>query len=197
MDFDTIIRTRRSIRRFRQDPIDKAVLLTLIEAARCAPSAANRQPIRYVVVDNLPLCSRVFEQLAWAAYVQPKRNPPPSREPVAYIVVLVDHAVTPAQFASADVGAAVENVLLLAWAKGIGSCWLGSINRDNLKDLLRIPDHLHIDSVIALGVPDETPVMEDALPDSVKYYLDDNNTLHVPKHRLIDITHYNKFGTKI
>jgi hypothetical protein len=85
-----------------------------------------------------------------------------------------------------DAGAAIENLLLAAWEKGLGGCWIASIDRDRLRTILNVPEHLDIDSVISLGYPAEQPVGEE-MTDSVKYYLDDDDTLHVPKRRLADI----------
>ena len=197
MDVWQAIESRRSVRRFSRQPISKQILLELIEAARCAPSAANRQPLEFVIVNSDDLKVKVFAQLAWAAYVQPRRDPPAGKRPVAYIVVLVHSDKAMAKWSKADAAAAIENILLAAQGKGIGSCWLGSIKRDKLREILEIPDKYDIDSVIALGYPDEQPVMENCKGESIEYYLDDNDVLHVPKRPLRTITHMNKFGSTI
>jgi nitroreductase len=197
MDVWQAIKSRRSVRRFSRQPISKQILLELIEAARCAPSAANRQPLEFVIVNSDDLKVKVFAQLAWAAYVQPRRDPPAGKRPVAYIVVLVHSDKAMAKWSKADAAAAIENILLAAQGKGIGSCWLGSIKKDKLREILEIPDKYDIDSVIALGYPDEQPVMENCKGESIEYYLDDNDVLHVPKRPLRSITHMNKFGSLI
>lgn len=197
MDFSELIKTRRSIRRFKPTPIDRSTLIELLDAARSAPSAANRQPLEYVLVVEPAVVQKLFEQLAWAAFVQPKRNPPQGSRPVAYIVVLVNTDRRLASFGPVDAAAAIENILLAAWSKGIGSCWLGSIHRDNIRKLLAIPDSLEINSVVALGYPGEQPITEDAKDSSdeaVRYYLDDADRLHVPKRTLNSISHLNRYG---
>lgn len=197
MDVREAIRRRRSIRRFKQEPISKEVLLEVVEAGRCAPSAANRQPIEFVVVNSEERRNEIFAQLAWAAYVQPRRDPPAGKQPVAYIIVLVNRERAMAKFGSVDAAAAIENILLAAQGNQIGSCWLGSINRDKIREILEIPDKYDIDSVVALGYSDEQPVMEDCRTDSIEYYLDDNDVLHVPKRPLRTIIHMNKFGSLV
>jgi len=197
MDIFEIIKTRRTIRLFKQDPISEEVLTELLEAARCAPSAANCQPLEYIIVTQTEKVTAVFDQLAWAGYVRPRRDPPASKHPVAYIIVLVHTEKALAEFGKVDAAAAIENILLAAQGKGIGSCWLGSINRDELREILDIPDKYDIDSVVALGYPDEAPVMEDCKGDSIEYYLDDKDVLHVPKRPLPSITHINKFGSPV
>jgi len=193
MDFPEVIRSRRSIRRFKNKPIGRHTVYELLEVGRYAPSAANRQPLEFVIVDDRDVAEKIFEQLAWGTYVRPNRNPAAGNRPVAYIVVLVNHSISEARFCTADAAAAIENMLLAAWSKGIGSCWLGSVQRENVKKILSIPEGLEIDSIIALGYPDETPVTEDAEGDSIKYYLDENDRLHVPKRKLADIAHLNKY----
>ena len=188
MDVWQAIRGRRSIRWFKQEPISKVLLVELVEAGRCAPSAANRQPLEFIIVNSEEQRSKIFAQLAWAGYVRPRRDPPAGKQPVAYIIVLVNRERALAKFGSVDAAAAIENILLAAQGNQIGSCWLGSIN---------IPDKYDIDSVVALGYPDEQPIMEDCKGDSIEYYLDDKDTLHVPKRPLPSITHMNKFGSLV
>jgi len=197
MDVWEAIESRRSVRRFRQEAISKETLLELIEAARCAPSAANRQPLEFVIVNSEEQTFQIFAQLAWAGYVRPRRDPPAGKRPVAYIIVLVHTEKAMAEFGKVDAAAAIENILLAAQGKGIGSCWLGSINKEKLREILDIPDKYEIDSVVALGYPDEQPVMEDCKGESIEYYLDDKDMLHVPKRPLRSITHMNKFGLLI
>jgi len=183
------IRTRRTIRLFQPTPIPPAALRELVDAARVAPSAANLQPLEFVGVRDPEIVSRVFPALAWAGYVAPRRTPPEGQRPVAYIVVLINRKIRDSG-GHHDAGAAIENLLLAAWEKGLGGCWIASIDRDRLRTILNVPEHLDIDSVISLGYPAEQPVGEE-MTDSVKYYLDDDDTLHVPKRRLADILHEN------
>ena len=192
MGFLELIKSRRSIRRFEQKPIDRNMLVELVETARSAPAGANIQSLEYIIIDEPAMVGSVFEQLAWAGHVQPKRNPTQGQEPVAYIVVLADTTIK--KNAAADAAAAIENMLLTAWSQQIGSCWLGTINRDRIRTILTIPENYKIDSIVALGLSAEKPIMEDCIGDDTRYYLDDNDVLHVPKKPLKKITHNNKFG---
>lgn len=188
--YDLII-SRRSIRQFKQEPVSRDILQKLINASRLAPSAANRQPLEFVVVDEEKIRKEVFTCLKWAAYIAPEGNPKPGHEPVAYIVVLVNSEIREKGF-EWDVGAAIENMILAALEKGIGSCWLLSVDREKLREILNIPENHKIDSVLALGYPDENPVIED-MKDSIKYWKDQAGQLHVPKRKLEDVIHFNKF----
>ncbi len=186
-----IILKRRSIRRFQQRLIPFEVLEKLVNAARVAPSASNLQPLEYVVVNDKDLLPEIYSTLKWAGYIAPKGNPPEGEKPTAYIVVLVNIRISDSGY-ERDVGAAVENILLAALEEGIGSCWIGSINKKRLRKILNIPHFLAIDSVIALGYSTESPLMEE-MTNSIKYWKDESGTLHVPKRKLKDILHRNKF----
>ncbi len=193
MDAIEAIKSRRTIRRFKQTRIERAKLLELIDCARRSPAGGNFQAIEYVIVDEPQICKRIFACLAWAGHVRPRRNPAPHQEPTAYIVVLADNEIKKYESAAADAAAAIENILIAAHAMGIGSCWLGSVNRDEVRNILQVPDNFTIDSVIALGVPDESPVMDDCSDHNTKYRLDENDVLHVPKRTVESITHFNSF----
>lgn len=193
MDVIEFIKSRRSIRRFSQEKLSRELLTEFIEAARHAPAGANIQSLEYIVVDDPGPCAELFEALAWAGHIKPKRNPAPAQRPVAYIIVLSDNSVK--QHAAVDAAAAIENILLAAWGRGVGSCWLGLIDRKKISQIFGIADKYNVDSVIALGRPAEKPVAEDAKSADTKYYLDDNDILHIPKRTLKRILHFNKFGS--
>jgi nitroreductase len=187
--YETIL-SRRSIRCFKQKPIDIRLLKRFVNAARVAPSAANLQPIEYFIVCKKKLCEQVFETLGWAGYIKPKWTPDKSERPTAYIVMLIREDIN--KYYKWDVGLSAENIMLVAEEQNIGSCILLNINRTRLREILGISDSFYIDSVIALGYKSETAIMEDMF-DSVEYYRDEKKVLHVPKRKLSDILHINKF----
>lgn len=187
--YEAII-SRRTIRRFKQKPVDIKLLKRFVNAARVAPSAANLQPLEYFVVTEKKLCFQIFETLGWAGYIKPKWTPDKSERPAAYIVILVRDDLN--KYYKWDVGLSAENIMLVAEEQNIGSCILLNINRKKIREILDIPDSLYIDSVIALGYKSETAIMEDMI-DSLEYYRDENEMLHVPKRKLTDILHINKF----
>jgi nitroreductase len=188
--YDVII-SRRSIRRFKQKPLDLPVLKKYVNAARLAPSAANLQSLEYFIVTEKRLCAQLFETLGWAAYIQPKWVPEENERPTAYIVILVKDTKNP--YYQRDVGLATENIVLAAEADGLGSCILCNIQREKIREILKIPQSLTVDSVLALGYKAETSVVED-MKDSVKYWRDEHEILHVPKRKLKDIMHVNTFS---
>lgn len=191
MSLYDLITSRRSIRQFKSEPIPKDILKKLVNAARLAPSAANLQPLEFIVVDDEAIRKEIFSCLRWAAYIAPEGNPKPGQEPVAYVVVLVNRNIRDRGF-ERDAGAAIENLILAAWEKGIGSCWVISIDRSRVHEILGIPDEYSIDSIVALGYPAEMPLLED-IKDSIKYWKDREGRLHVPKRKLERVIHFNRF----
>lgn len=183
--------SRRTVRQFTARPISDEILENLVNAGRLAPSGANLQPLEFIVINDEAVRKEVFPCLKWAAYIAPEGNPRPGQEPVAYVIILVNGEIRPQGF-EWDVGAAMENMILTAWDEGIGSCWLLSINRDRLRQILSVPENYRIDSVLALGYPAEKSVIEE-LTDSVKYWKDEQGRFHVPKRALKDVIHRNGF----
>lgn len=189
--YDLIV-SRRTIRQFKPLPVARPVLEKLINAARLAPSAGNLQPLEFIVVDDEETREKIFTCLRWASYIVPEGNPKPGNEPVAYIISLVNLGVREKGY-EYDVGAAVENMILAALEEGIGTCWLISVERQKVAEILGIPEDYRVDCVLALGYPAENPVAEE-LKDSAKYWKDKEGILHVPKRNLRDIIHFNKFS---
>jgi nitroreductase len=185
------IRKRRSIRRFKNKKIPYKILEKLVDFARLAPSGSNLQPLEYIIVDRKDLVGEIFKILKWAGYIYPKGNPPEGEEPRAYIVVLVNKEIREKGYEH-DSGLAIENICLAAEGMGLGSCIIGSIDRAKLREILGIPRKMIIDLIVALGYPNEKPIMEETYSD-IKYWKDEKNVLHVPKRRLSLILHRNGY----
>jgi nitroreductase len=187
--YDLIIK-RRSIRRFKQRKISLKILKKIVNAGRLAPSAGNLQPIEYIIVNDKEICEKIFECLRWAAYLN-NWIPSEKERPTSYIILLVNTNIKKENF-DFDCGAAAENICLAALYFKIGSCILTSIDKDRIRKILKVPRSHLINSVIALGYPKEKAVAENMKKD-IKYYRDEKGVHHVPKRKLEDIIHLNKF----
>ena len=130
MNVYNAILARRSIRRFKQQPIDKELLIKFVDAARIAPSAANLQPLEYIVVNDKKVCEEIFDTIAWAAYIKPTWAPSEEERPTAYIIILTKDIDN--KWYTRDVGLASENIVLMTESENIGSCILCSINNKNV-----------------------------------------------------------------
>jgi len=147
--YETIL-ARRTIRKFKQEKIQDSTLRKLINAARHAPSAANMQPIKYIVLNDEEKVNEVFKYVKWAAYIAPHGTPSENEKPVAFIIILIDTEIKKSGY-ELDVGAAAQNIMLAAWEEGIGTCWIASVDRDAVRKALNIDERYMINSVIALG----------------------------------------------
>lgn len=194
MDVKEAIKKRRTIRRFKQQELPEEILESFVDAARVAPSGGNMQPLEFIVVNEKNLIDSIFPLLGWAIYFGPDGPPPEGRRPVSYIAVIYNKDIkTPTPVY--DAGAAIENILLLATSEGIGTCWIGSVKRKELAKILNLSYNYEVDSVIALGYPDESSVIEE-FEGSIKYWKDADGKMHVPKKNIKDILHFNKFFKK-
>jgi nitroreductase len=182
-----LIRNNRSYRRFHQEiSIELETLKKLVDLTRFCASAANLQPLKYILSCKPEMNAVIFEQLSWAAYLKEWAGPPEGERPAAYIVMLGDTTV--AKSFGCDHGIVGQTILLGAVEKGLGGCMIGSVRRKELGEALAIPEHLQILLVIALGKPKETVVIETVGSDGdIKYWRDDQGVHHVPKRSLDEI----------
>lgn len=191
--YNTII-SRRTIRKFRQKPIELSVLKRMVNAGRLAPTAGNIQPLEYIVVVEDELRERIFPNVRWAQYIAPEGNPKKNEQPAAYIIILVNREIYLTSYYRYDVGASAQNITLTALEVGIGCCWIGSFNRKEVKYILKVPNGYIVDLVLALGYPLENPQYYDIEKGkSTKYNKDTLGVLHIPKRKLDDIIHINFF----
>jgi len=190
MDTMDVLYARRTIRKFTQEPIPKQILTRIVEVARLAPSANNRQPLRYLIVNDPGLCDQVFAHTRWAGMLGPAGTPKEGERPTAYILLLVDTELD-WRWSAHDIGAAAQTIMVAAQNHRIGTCWMGAIDKAAIASLLDIPGKYRLDTLISMGYPAERSVYEDEQGD-VKYYKDEQDTLHVPKRRLEDILWYNQ-----
>jgi nitroreductase len=189
---------RRSIRRFKNKAVPYQVLEKCIDAARLAPSGRNQQLCEYIVINDAKVLPGIFENIGGSAKLpSDKGGPNPSQTPQAYTIVLINKTlegdVNRRRVTLYDVGMAAENIILTALEQGIGCCPILMFNEQDLKLLLEIPDGYDIALVIAMGYSDESPVA-DIATDSLNVRVDEKGLRHVPKRKLADIIHRNKFG---
>jgi len=184
---EDLIRKNRSCRRFIQSrSLDMNMLNELVNLARLSASAANLQPLKYVLCCDPEKNAEIFPCLAWAAYLKDWPGPPEGERPSGYIVVLGDMAIS--QDFGCDHGIACQSILLGAREKGLAGCMLGAVNREKLREVLNLSGQLKILLVLALGVPREEIVVEPLGADgSIRYWRDSRGGHHVPKRSLKDI----------
>lgn len=181
-----LILKNRSYRRFDESvkvPVNK--LKSWIELARFSASGRNMQPLKYVICTDELINKQIFKQLGWAGYLTNWTGPEEGERPAAYVVVLHDNSLSDNHFC--DDGIAVQSILLGAVEDGFGGCIIGSVNKGKVAKLLRLPEHLEILWVIALGKPAEQSKIETTGGNNIKYWRDENGVHHVPKRSLEEL----------
>lgn len=186
MELMDLIRTNRTYRRFKQTAVSDEIIAEVLEAARNAASAANRQPLSYVVVKSQKKVEEVFALTKWAGYLPPEQGQPKAgEEPVLFIGVVENTDIN--KNCDTDAGLAIANMRLAAWAHGVGSCIIGACDRQKISEIFGLTDNQALHTVIAFGYPSHTSRIEDMKDGDVKYYLDDNRDYVVPKRRVCDV----------
>lgn len=183
-----LIKKNRSFRRFYQDRVlDIETLTGLVDLARLSASAANLQPLRYILSADSQKNSQIFSCLGWAGYLKDWNGPEEGERPSGYIIILSDSEKAN-DFVGYDCGIASQSILLGAREKGLGGCMIASIKRQQLRRLLNIDVRYKILLVIAIGKPKEEVVIETvSSDDNIRYWRDSSGIHHVPKRNLKDI----------
>jgi nitroreductase len=197
MDVYEAVLKRRSIRRFKNRAVPDEVLEKCIDAARLAPSGRNQQLCDYIVINDAKVLPGIFENIGGSAKLPPEKGGPrPEQSPKAYTLILINKSREGdpgrRRVTLIDLGLAAENLILTALEQGIGCCPILMFNEADLKLLLGIPDTHDIALVIAMGYPDESPVA-DVATDNVNIWVDERGHRHVPKRKLAEVIHKNKY----
>ena len=148
MDVFEAIKTRRSIRKYRSESIPDEKLGLILEAARLAPSAANRQPWRFIIVQNADRKKALAEVANNQTFLKD----------AAAIVAAVGDPEVSTRWHEKDTMIALEHMVLAATALGYGTCWIGAFDEDAVKSLLKIPTKMKVVALLPIGVPGETPI---------------------------------------
>jgi len=193
MNVKEAIETRRSIRKFKETPLEEGVLLELLEAARLAPSGTNIQPWRFIAVtspemrksltqctigmsfiekaplvmvccaDRTALEARgerirelalagAFEDTEIAGTLTDPKNRPMRDEAAALAYVNLNAAI------------AIEHMILRGVELGLGSCWIMMFNQRKVRELLKLPEELHVTALVPFGYPDQSPPPRPRVP---------------------------------
>lgn len=185
-----LLASRRTYRRFEQKPVPQDVIDDLIEAVRLSSCGANRQAVRLIIVNRPEDVARVQPMVKWAAYLPPEEGfPKEGEQPTLFVAVVQDTSIS--GDLDTDTGIALANLTLAAWAKGVGSCIMSSIDRPRLTELLGLTGHQKLHSMVALGYPSHSArVVPMTGETGVNYYLDENRDYCVPKRSKEEIARY-------
>ena len=186
MDFNDLVRQSRSIRRFDSgEKIPMSLLREFADNARHAPSPANLQPLRFVLVNRDETGQEIFKHLKWAGYLTDWDGPGEGERPTAYIVMLGNRSMS--RHIDWDYGIALQTILLSAAAAGFGGCTIAACDKAKIAELLEIPPEYEIAAIIALGKPAEEVKIDGVYRGDIKYWRDEEDVHHVPKRSLADL----------
>lgn len=181
-----LVKKNRSYRRFDADAkIIEQELREMIEAARCSGSAANRQRIRFVLVNDKETCDKLFSNVALAGYLKDWKGPTETEHPTAYIVMMAESADIDTSLAI-DIGIYAQSILLTATEMGYGGCMIRSFKKKEIDEILN-KEGYETAFVIMLGKPAETVYLTDVKDGDIKYYRDENDNHAVPKYSLDEL----------
>jgi Nitroreductase len=155
MDVLEAVKGRRSIRRFKNAPLPASLLSTLEDGLLEAPSAGNLQSRRFYFVFR----SETGRQLARAAYHQDFIQEAPLAVVCCANLKIASHYGERGRslYCLQDVAASIENLMLVAYALGLGTVWVGSFDEKEVSRILNLPDHIRPVAIVPVGYPDENP----------------------------------------
>jgi nitroreductase len=147
------IKTRRTIRKFKPNPIDNEILQTILEAGRWAPSFSNLQPWRFIVIKDQATKS-ALDKAARECVLHLGINEAP-----VVILVCVDRRIDPLHAIEAG-AAATQNMTLAAHSLGFGAGWIGIWGTEaeaSIQKIFKLPETVRAVSLLPIGIPDESP----------------------------------------
>jgi coenzyme F420-0:L-glutamate ligase/coenzyme F420-1:gamma-L-glutamate ligase len=182
IDLFDVVKQRRSIRKYLPKPVQKEVILQVLASAGCAPSAHNSQPWRFIILQDAIVKRRLADAMAdvWAKDLQrdgikvelTKHTERVERFATAPVLILAcltivdlrkfpdsERQMCERDLAVQSFGAALQNLLLAAYVKGLGACWFcaPAFCKETVRRILKIPDTVEPQAFVAMGYPAEKP----------------------------------------
>jgi nitroreductase len=186
MNFENLVLQTRSYRRFDQsEAIEWGELERLVNLARLTASAANRQPLKYLLFNSPEDCKSIFPSVMWAGYLPHWDGPAEGERPSAYIIIAGDTMIT--KDFGVDPGIVAQTIMLGATERGLGGCMIASFKKKEIREFTLLSERYEILLVLALGKPAERVTLEDVTDNNIKYWRDKEGVHHVPKRSIKDI----------
>lgn len=165
MDVFECVRGRVETREFRPDPVPESVIGKILEAGRWSPSQRNRQPWHFIVIQDRDILTQLAAMAPSGPYLA---------DAALAIAVITEGARAPL----IDGTRAISSMQLVAWAEGLGSCWIGGVDREGVKRLLGIPEACELITILPFGYPSDAA-----------------KSLKKRRKPLREIAHRERFGT--
>ena len=156
LEFEEVIKSRRTIRKFKDEDVSEEDVRKIIEAGILAPSAGNTQPTEYIIIRDMAKKHSISQEALGQVHIM---------EAPVVIAICANLSRTEKRYGSRgrdlyciqDAAAAIENMLLTAVSLGLGACWVGAFKELPVKDILKLPDDVRLLAIIPIGHPAEAP----------------------------------------
>ena len=167
MEVYECVQTRRTVRNFKPDPLPEDLVFRIVQAGRWAPSSSNSQPWHFIVVQNRDTLTALGEIAAQGRFI--------AQAPLA-IAIVMDNATRP----QLDAGRAIQQMELVAWSQGVGTCFVGVRAEDQqrqIKEMLGIPAEMELITLLPFG-----------------YRAEGDTGSGTPRKPMSEIAHRERFG---
>ena len=143
-EFLKFVKERRSIRSFQdKDILDKEIEM-ILEAGRWTPSASNRQPWEFIVIKDKEIKLKVAKTASYGMFM---------KEAPVLIAIIGKTRISPKWYII-DTSLVTMNMMLMAWSLGIGTCWIGTMNRERAREVLKLKETDYVATILPFGYPE-------------------------------------------
>lgn len=161
MTFDQILHARRSVRSFNPRSVDRIDIMSILEAARLAPSACNSQTWRFIFITRREIIARICREAMRPVIPNKWLQQAPlvivGCSQLDVIANRIGGRITGIEYYQIDLGIAMEHMVLKATELGLGTCWIGWFDENRIKKILEIPQKIKVSAMLAVGYPDDAP----------------------------------------
>ena len=139
--FLEFLKGRRSIRTFQDKLIPEKEIEMILEAGRWTPSASHRQPWEFIVIQNKKILVSISKNAFYGKFIKDA--------PMA--IAIVGKTKTSPKWYVIDTSLVSMSMILMAWSLGIGTCWIGAMNREKVKSILQLGEYDYLLTVLPFG----------------------------------------------
>jgi len=140
-EFLNFLKSRRSIRAFQDKSVPENEIEMILEAGRWTPSASNRQPWRFIVIRNKDILNKIARVTGYGWFIAE----------ASLAIAIVGKIKTSPKWYIIDTSLVSMNMMLMAWSLGIGTCWIGSINKEKARKILELGNNDYLLTVLPFG----------------------------------------------
>ena len=146
------LKSRRSIRNYEDKSISEKEINMILDAGRWAPSASNRQPWEFIVIKDREFINKIAKIASYGRFIKQ----------ASVVIAIIGKTKTSPKWYIIDTSLVTMNMMLMAWSMGIGTCWIGTMNRDKAKEILKLNEGDYVLTILPFGyikgkIPNPTP----------------------------------------